>query len=114
MQPHVGSIVGDNSQDRLVPRDKTENCDQTVDNTEDAKEQNGSAFTGHAADDRHDACEQMHCVMRGIDVKNAEQMLIRSDRRNEAKNPHQDKHRAEDQCDGLVIQKHSHPAPAEK
>src|SRR5688572_7191614 len=81
-----------------VTADESKNRNEAIYYAEDAKEQDGRMLTHETANDGDNPREQVHRIVSGIHVKNAEQVLIGSGRGDEPENSHHRKYRAKKKC----------------
>lgn len=92
----VVSLVDREEAEDVACIHKTDNCDESVDDTEDDEVHACSGFAGGNRDNRDHAAEEVYEVMNRIDLKNAQDRII-----DKTENADDDKNDAENPCNGF-------------
>ena len=96
MKPVVGGVVGDEAEHGFVTAHETQDGNETIDDAEDAEVILCGSLTGPGGEEGGQPAENVHKVVRRVDVKDAQEMAVFCDARNETEQTNCKEHYAED------------------
>ena len=102
VQPDVRPVVGDNAEERRVAEEEAQYCDDGIDHAENLEVQTRRTLAGQRHSNSHRACCQMDDIVEHPDLKHAEEVPVRRNRREEAE--HADHKEDHAECDRKVLE----------
>src|SRR5262245_44322988 len=89
MQQGISKVVGDAAHELLDSCEESQERNDSVDYTKKSEEKLSCMAAHHSACDRHNACQKVDDVVRGVHMKDAKQVLVGANGGKKSHDPYQ-------------------------